>query len=168
MSAGMIVEWILNCAPISVSTYQRQSASELCPLFPTGSPPAPWMPTNEPPSSTHCLNAAFCASFSRSPEVLLQMTSLNRDNCCEFIMAPFSVMKYGQPCSCAMAPSAASDAWIAGSSRYPTVLEKINTPPGFKSDGISGGVSSNTGLMTKPEAALPRPFRTGGRLLGTG
>src|SRR5688572_7651186 len=62
-----------------------------------GSPPAPWMPRNDPPASTHVLKAARCSSLSVSPLVLFHTTSLNFESWSGFITAPFSVTKYGHP-----------------------------------------------------------------------
>src|SRR3954470_20790647 len=90
-------EWLVNWAPSSVSMYQGQSASELCPLGTAyfGSPPAPCVPMYDPPFSTHVLNASRCSGVRTSPLLLFQITSLNFDSCSLFITAPFSVTKYG-------------------------------------------------------------------------
>src|SRR6185437_1396007 len=138
-------EWLVNCAPISVSGYQPHSY--------LGSPPAPCVPTKAPPLSIHVLKADRCASVRTSPLVLFQITSLKRPSWSAFITAAFSVAYDGHPRFLVIATSAAFEAWIAGSSRYPFVFEKIRMAFGpLTSAGISGGTESYTGVTNPPRA----------------
>src|SRR5262245_38622692 len=138
-------EWLVNCAPMSVSGYHAHSY--------LGSPPAPCVPTKAPPFSSHVLKAARCASVSTSPLVLFQITSLKRPSCAAFMTAAFSVTNDGHPRFFVIAASAAFDAWIAGSSRYPFVFEKIRMAFGpLMSAGMSGGTESYTGVTNPPRA----------------